>query len=266
LTTMEIDAETPLTEDAPAAAEAVPTATAASGVHPGKARPGYPSWTTSHARALDAATSAARAFGGASVQIKFTTEGTVINMELKHSKESVSPVITAHEKIRLEAAAAETQQQQRRIQKMEEAAARTPPSQPSKSARKRAAKKEKLKVLAARLEHLEAEKASADPTTEERFQGVMRHALEAISKMAGEACASDPTNLVVQRRVAFGPGGAEAVCDVPAGSAGASYSADVFGDKLRKAFEGLPNERLSAALETLVKNDLFSVDVEADHH
>ena len=84
------------------------------------------------------------------MQVKFTTEGIVIETELKHSKESVSPVITAHEKIRLEAAAAENKQQQRWIQKVEDAAARTPPPQPSKSARKRAAKKEKLKV---KVEH-----------------------------------------------------------------------------------------------------------------
>ena len=98
---------------------------------------------------------------------------------------------------------------------------------------------------------------------------MIRHALETISKMAGEACASDPNKHVVQRRVAFGPGGAEpeAVCDVPAGSECASYSADVFGHKMRLTFEGLPNECLSASLETLVKDHLFmSVDVKADHH
>ena len=36
---------------------------------------------------------------------------------------------------------------------------------------------------------------------------------------------------------AAGPGGGEASCEVLADFAGASYSDDVFGDKLRKAFD-----------------------------
>lgn len=216
-------------------------------------------WTAAHDRALDASLSAARAFGGASVGVKFTTEGIVIETGLKHSKESVSPVIMAHEKIRLEAAEAIAQRQQFWIKKMEAAAARAPPSdRPSKSARKRAAKKAKQEEQAARLRLLEAERASADPASEERLQGLMRQALERISEMAAKACATDPRKRVVARRVALGPGGGEASCEVLADFAGASYSDDVFGDKLRKAFDGLPVELMGAALETLVKDDLFA--------
>ncbi len=44
---------------------------------------------------------------------------------------------------------------------------------------------------------------------------------------------------------------------VISGTAGAAYSDEEFGDKLRKALDGLPDERLQAALENLVNTDLF---------
>lgn len=257
---MEVDRATTPTGDAPAAAEAVHTATAASGARARKARGSL--WTDGHSRALTAGVLAARSAGGACVRVVLA-DGSAVEVEVKHSKESIPALVEANEKIRLAAAAAEGRRQQRWIEQVEAAAPSgspaPPPERPTKSMRKRAARRAKIEKQAAQLRLLEEAKAVADDQREERLQGLMRQALERISQLASAAATSAKARIVARRAV-LEQGGEPLPVAVLAGTAGAAYSDEEFGDKLRKALDGLPAERLSTALETLLRDDLMRSD------
>jgi hypothetical protein len=246
---MEVDRATTPTGDAPAAAEAVHTATAASGARARKARGSL--WTDGHSRALTAGVLAARSAGGACVRVVLA-DGSAVEVEVKHSKESIPALVEANEKIRLAAAAAEGRRQQRWIEQVEAAAPSgspaPPPERPTKSMRKRAARRAKIEKQAAQLRLLEEAKAAADDQREER-----------ISQLASAAATSAKARIVARRAV-LEQGGEPLPVAVLAGTAGAAYSDEEFGDKLRKALDGLPAERLSTALETLLRDDLMRSD------
>ena len=83
----------------------------------------------------------------------------------------------------------------------------------------------------------------------------MRQALERISALAKAAATSDTNKRVVARHAALKQGGEQLMpVDVLADTAGAACSDDELGEKLRKhqALDGLPDERLGAALDNLV--------------
>lgn len=123
--------------------------------------------------------------------------------------------------------------------------------------RKRAARKAKADETKARLRLLEEKEAAAARQGEMRLQVLMRQALEHISALAKKAATSDKTKCVVARRAVLAQGGEPSPVDVLADTAGAACSDDELGEKLRKALDGLPDERLQAALENLVNTDLF---------
>ncbi len=195
---MEIDAATTPTGDAPAAAEAVHPATAASGARNRKARKGL--WTAAHARALTDGVLAARAAGGACARLVLA-DGSALEVEVKHSKECVPPLVEENEKIRLAAAAAVERRQQRWIQKVEDAGPHPSSERPSKSMRKRAARKAKVDETKARLRLLEEKEAAAARQREMRLQVLMRQALERISQLASAAATSTKARIVARLAV-----------------------------------------------------------------
>lgn len=261
---MEVDAASTPDGDAPAAAEAVDAATAASGARPQKARGAV--WSDTYSRALTAATLAARSAGGSCARVVVCEDGTWhVEVDVKHSKESVPPLVDAHENTRLAAAAAEERRQQRWIEKVEQKsrstsapAASPAPSGPSKSARKRERKRLKNEEQAAQLRLLQEEKAAADSQREAHLQGLLRQALTRVTEMAKSAAAADRNNKkIVARHAVLEQDGEPQPVAVLADTVGSACSDEEFGDKLRKAIDGTPADRLTAALEHLVTKDLF---------